>query len=129
MATLCPKHAVEYNKWKQCRLCLREHKKKYESTEKAKMARKERNRRYRHTPEGRMKHRAVSSVYKAILSGRLIKQSCIVCANPKTEAHHAWGYAEENKLRVVFLCNEHHNLADDNPEFNETLKSGFPPCA
>jgi hypothetical protein len=123
METLCPKHAVPYNKWKQCRLCMKEHKKKYESTNKAKTARSKRNKKYRHTPEGRMKHRAMSSVYKAILSGKLIKQPCPVCNNPKVEAHHAWGYSEEHRLHVVFLCKEHHVLADKDPEFNETLKS------
>jgi ribosomal protein S27AE len=51
------------------------------------------------------KKRAHNLVYKAIASGKLIKQQCAICGETKTEAHHE----DYNKpLEVIWLCRQCH---------------------
>lgn len=95
---------------------------KYQTSEKAKITQKKRS----STPEGKQRLRARDCVNRAILYGRLIRSPCIICNNPKVEAHHAWGYSEEHRLHVVFLCKKHHIMADKNPLFNEEVKEKAP---
>lgn len=149
---LCLKHGLERNKRKQCPKCLLEYHKKYLSTEKGMVAlkryeistkrkrslkkyyssekgkakRRQYHQRYRDTPKGKSREKIHHLVNQAIRSGKLNRSPCVVCGNPISEAHHAWSYAEEDALRVVFLCKEHHTLADRNPVFNEEVKSKAP---
>src|ERR1700691_3817842 len=51
------------------------------------------------------KSRARGVVSKAIKSGRLVREPCRVCGNPKSEAHHE-DYSKP--LEVIWLCLEHH---------------------
>lgn len=51
--------------------------------------------------------KARKAVYSAVRSGKLIPQSCEVCENPKSEAHHD-SYLPENWLIVRWLCKMHH---------------------
>lgn len=50
------------------------------------------------------------------------RQDCQKCGNPQVVAHHYLGYAEENWLNVMWLCEfhhkEHHRL---NPQISLTL--------
>jgi len=121
MVGVCPKHGLKRNKWHKCSDCFRETRRRYESTEKGKLRRKD----YDHLPKRKRYRKVLEAVRRAIRSGVLTKQPCVICNNPKTQAHHLFGYEEENWLRVVFLCKEHHTLADKDPVFNETLKGYF----
>jgi len=132
MATVCAIHEVEYNKWGQCPGCHRVSKKRYKSSEKGKSSilkyqasenGKLVKRKWKQTTKERLKDAARNEVCYAIRKGNLIRQPCQICGNPKTEAHHAWGYAEEHRLHVIFLCGVHHRLADKDSSFNEQVKS------
>lgn len=52
------------------------------------------------------KYAAHSAVNYALRSGRLVKQPCEVCANPRTHAHHD-DYSKP--LEVRWLCASHHS--------------------
>jgi len=56
------------------------------------------------------KHNARNRVYRAVKSGKIEKQPCEVCGNPKSEAHHYKGY--EFPLDVQWLCRGHHIEAE-----------------
>jgi hypothetical protein len=129
MATLCPKHNVERDKWSHCPLCKRESDKKYDTSKRGLLLNNERTKKYQNTPEGRLKNSAHQSVLLAVRKGLLVRKPCVICSNPNTDAHHAWGYSKEHRLHVVFLCHKHHALANKDPVFNEKLKLDFPPCA
>lgn len=51
------------------------------------------------------KYRARNKVGNAIRDGKIIKTPCVVCGNPKSEAHHE-DYSKP--LEVVWLCKKHH---------------------
>lgn len=51
------------------------------------------------------KYRAHTAVGNAIRDGRLIRQPCEVCTNPKSQAHHD---DYRKKLTVRWLCFKHH---------------------
>lgn len=69
----------------------------------------ERRRKYR--IEHRERLLAGKAVYRAIKNGSLIRLPCVVCAKPKSEAHHD-DYSKP--LQVVWLCRAHHAKADVN---------------
>lgn len=54
------------------------------------------------------KIKAVNRLRWAVKTGKVIQQSCIICNELKSQAHHHKGYAEENWLNVVWLCSKHH---------------------
>lgn len=54
------------------------------------------------------KYRAHYAVTNAVRDGRLKKEPCIKCGNPKSEAHHE-SYSEENWLNVIWVCRTHHS--------------------
>lgn len=56
-------------------------------------------------PEMKRAHRKVG---RAIRSGRLVPQPCLVCGAAEVQAHHHAGYDEQNALNVVWLCVKHH---------------------
>ncbi len=58
--------------------------------------------RYAINPE---KRRVQKAVYAAIRNGRLIKQPCVVCGDPNSEAHHP-DYSKP--LDVIWMCPRHH---------------------
>jgi len=55
----------------------------------------------------RAKCLATKAVNAAIASGRLDRQPCSVCGNPKADGHH-WSYLPHNWLSVIWLCRSHH---------------------
>jgi len=57
----------------------------------------------------------------AVKTGKILPRPCFVCGNAKAEKHHAWGYAPEDRLRVIFVCKSHHYKADNDPTFNAEL--------
>ena len=61
----------------------------------------QRTRREKH-PE---KYHARTAVGNAIRDGRLIKQPCRICGNPKSQAHH---HDYSKPLDVDWLCFKHH---------------------
>ena len=54
----------------------------------------------------RLQYEADRAVARAKRRGELVSQPCEVCGNPRSVAHHRWGYAEP--LRVAWLCQSHH---------------------
>ena len=50
---------------------------------------------------------ARKAVYYAIKTGKLVRQPCQVCGDPKTEAHHE-DYSR--KLDVTWVCRKHHGF-------------------
>lgn len=73
--------------------------------------RQERRRRFRLLAEKKYKarnpekHNAHTAVYTARKAGRLRKEPCEVCGDPKSEAHHD-DYSKP--LEVRWLCPKHH---------------------
>jgi hypothetical protein len=59
----------------------------------------------RRNPLERHKHEARWCVNRAIASGKLTRQPCEQCGNPKSEAHHP-DYSRP--LDVAWLCRTHH---------------------
>jgi DNA-binding transcriptional MerR regulator len=59
--------------------------------------------------ENPVARKARKAVALAIKSGKLTRQSCRACGDPKSEAHHE-DYNEP--LKVVWLCKKHHAMAD-----------------
>lgn len=60
------------------------------------------------TEEQREKRRRRAAVYSKILYGKITRQPCDVCGDPKSEAHHYKGYAKENAYELHWLCKKHH---------------------
>jgi hypothetical protein len=48
---------------------------------------------------------AYNATQRAIRNGKLIRQPCMICGNPRSQAHHP-NYAQ--KLAVEWLCETHH---------------------
>lgn len=53
----------------------------------------------------------------AIRSGRLVRQPCVCCGNPKSEGHHP-DYSRP--LEVVWLCGPHHKAVHSTPASRES---------
>lgn len=66
----------------------------------------ERQSRQRHPAHAKARQEA----NRAIESGRLVRELCLFCGNPDTQAHHH-SYAPEDWLSVTWLCTKHHGLA------------------
>lgn len=128
---ICLKHNLKRNKHSDCPECKKISRRRYNSGLKAKEAIKRReisgngkiarhiyNQKRRNTPMGQMQNAANSAVHYAIKTGKMTKGPCLICANPKSEAHHAYGYEPENRLNVIFLCRTHHEQAHKDPSFN-----------
>jgi len=49
--------------------------------------------------------KAWTAVHKALRKGKLVKQPCIHCGNPDTQAHHA---DYDKPLEVAWLCDSCH---------------------
>lgn len=49
---------------------------------------------------------AKKSVAAAVRSGRLVRQPCEICGDPRVQGHHAFGY--QLRLAVWWLCELHH---------------------
>ena len=64
-------------------------------------------RRYRNDPNLRERHLARWTVNHAIASGKIIRGSCEICGDDKTEAHHD-DYSKP--LEVRWLCKKHHQM-------------------
>lgn len=76
----------------------------------------QRHRKYR-CPEKWLANQQVSN---AIRDGRLIRKPCVICGNPKSQAHHP-DYSKP--LDVVWLCRKHH-LATHGKQAYEFSLSG-----
>lgn len=70
--------------------------------------RRERFLRYYQNKKDHIKARA--AVKKALIDGKIFKGFCAECAAPKVHAHHYKGYAKENWLDIIWLCQTHHTL-------------------
>lgn len=51
------------------------------------------------------KYKARNKVSNAIRDGKLKRLPCVICGDPKSEAHHL---DYRSKLKVVWLCQKHH---------------------
>lgn len=71
-----------------------------------KARRAENQRRYNGNPDTRMAHEARWKVARAIEAGRLVRQPCEKCGNPKSHGHHD-DYSKP--LQVRWLCKKHHD--------------------
>jgi hypothetical protein len=116
----------------RCRKCSNEIKKHYYQANRKKIkeydhaiAKTERRKKFMSDKQRRMKkkypqkYKARQSVYHALKSGKLTRQPCEVCGNPKVEAHHD-DYSKP--LDVRWLCHKHHRevhgqqaIEDDEP--------------
>lgn len=54
-------------------------------------------------PEKRKAHRAIE---RGLKNGSIVRQPCVVCANPKSEAHHE---DHSKPLDVIWFCRQHHH--------------------
>jgi hypothetical protein len=115
-----------------CKKCMNKSKKEYYQANRKRMkeyeravAKTERGKKLKADKRKRMKkkhpqkHMARKIVYNAIKSGKLTRQPCEVCGNPKVEAHHD-DYSKP--LDVRWLCHKHHRevhgqraIEDDEP--------------
>lgn len=78
----------------------------YAKTPEGKAARLRANRAYRQRSRDRVA--AHNAVNKALLRGQMTKWPCQVCGSADSEAHHP---DHQNRLGVVWLCDEHHKEA------------------
>ena len=65
------------------------------------------------------KKRAHSAVNWALKCGRLIRKPCVICGNPKSQAHHE-DYTKP--LDVIWFCHTHHMKHHRNRRAEELLK-------
>jgi len=65
-------------------------------------------RKYRENPENRRKALIRNRINYALKRGWITKTWCVMCRDPKVEAHHHNGYDLEHALDVVWLCKVHH---------------------
>lgn len=91
-----------------CRSCRSES--QAQSYQKNKEKRKLYKRTYRYENHAE-KLRAHAAVRYALKTGKMERQCCELCEEPRTHAHHHKGYDEENKLNVQWLCPRHHSEA------------------
>lgn len=85
--------------------------KKYENGPPQEVVRGWRNkasRKYASDPANRIKRKARSFLNDRIRDGSVIRLPCESCKNPKSEAHHHKGYAQEHWLHVQWLCKKCH---------------------
>ncbi len=102
------KHTLEkgrYRKTPAGRAAENRRKERYRKTSAGRAAESLRKRRYRKTEKGRVIQNAGRTVWKAIKSGKLQKEPCLICDSPDAQAHHP-DYTEP--LRVLWLCRQHH---------------------
>ena len=78
-----------------------ETKKRYKQSEKGKQS----IARYK---KDKSREAAKNAVQYALRTGKLVKEPCFVCGDPKTHGHHS-SYAPDMKLAVTWLCQSHHN--------------------
>jgi hypothetical protein len=76
-------------------------KKRYLASPKGKAALK------RYRIKDRKKRNASDAVWRAIQKGVLEREPCIICGEPKSEAHH---FNYDKKLKVIFFCRKHHQM-------------------
>jgi hypothetical protein len=145
--SICKKHNLERSKSGDCKQCRKEYEhsdkgkatklkyttsekchatlEKWKKTPKGKKSLQKANQKWADKPEGVSQNRAHQSVHRAIREGKMVRQPCLICNNPESEAHHAWGYSKEHALHVVFLCKKHHTLVEKDSSLNETVKSRY----
>ena len=108
---------------KQCKICTQKKNREYRNTETGKAARKrekqypEVKKRYKQSEKGKLSTKqykrdptrvaSKNAVRYAIKTGKLQKQPCFVCGEVG-QAHHS-SYAQDMKLVVTWLCQQHHN--------------------
>jgi len=127
-----------YARYAKCKSCCSEVKKKYRESERGKEARKKeainarlsgkkqvRQKRYEQSEKGKLQQKkydakrygseegksrlsAKNAVKYALRVGKLVKQSCWICGEIMSEAHHP-SYAKDMRLAVTWLCKTHHN--------------------
>lgn len=78
---------------------------------KAKIAEYQKRRRERFPGKERARHK----IGNAIRDGRLTREPCEVCGDPKSEAHHT---DYRKPLQVTWLCRKHHLEAEGKQSFN-----------
>lgn len=94
-----------------CRNCRVEYFRNYRKTNEKEKARS-RNyfRTVRDIPKERQKRLAREKVQRALRSGKIKREPCLICGNEISEAHHE-DYTKP--LEIIWLCKEHHIQADN----------------
>ena len=98
--------------------CQRERHRAYRKTEAGKAVHLQAAKRYQASRKGRAtlkryrkktrQKRYVSVlVWRAVQRGDLVREPCIICGEPKSEAHH---FNYDKKLKVIFFCRKHHQM-------------------
>jgi hypothetical protein len=85
--------------------------KRYFSSEKGKATMKRHDDKRRATEYGIAQNKAHKAVRYALKTDRLKKLPCVICGDDNSYAHHHKGYAIENRLEVIWLCQKHHREA------------------
>ena len=80
---------------------------RFYKTDKGKADRKRFFAKHATDPQYQKMHQAAREVYRAIKSGILEREPCIICGDLKSQAHH-FNYAKP--LKVVWFCPEHHRM-------------------
>ena len=78
---------------------FRSYRRKWAKSEKGKLSA------IRYSLKNREKRLAKDIVNNALRSGKLKKNSCLICGNKKSQGHHP-DYS--NPLKVIWLCKKHH---------------------
>ena|ERR1035437_549341 len=88
-------------------LLNREHYIKYEIKRNKNPKRKEQKAKYliNYRLKNKQKNTARGKIHSALRNGSIKREDCVVCKNPKTEAHHP---DHSKPLEVMWLCRKHH---------------------
>jgi hypothetical protein len=101
----------------KCRSCARAYYRVYRQTLAGRAAILRGKRRFRATPKGKaaakryragishQKRNASAAVQRAIKKGTLVREPCIICGDPKSEAHH---FNYNRPLVVIWFCRRDH---------------------
>jgi uncharacterized protein (DUF983 family) len=101
-----------------CRTCYTKIHREYRKTKEGKSVRAQNARDYRAKGENISTHAV--RVHFAVKKGILQKEPCAVCGEENVQAHHE-DYSDS--LKVVWLCQKHHQEADQQRRLREKAKT------
>ena len=94
-------HRMPDGRLKQCKSCKKIADKKWCDENQEYMTKRKRE----WLINNREKKRAHATVYKKLISGKLVKQPCEICGKVKVDAHHD---DYKKRVDVRWLCRKHH---------------------
>jgi hypothetical protein len=88
--------------------------KRYDASALGKAAARRYERKRYQGPQGKARQAAKNAVKYAVRVGNLKRRPCEICGARKVHAHHE-SYAWADRLKVRWLCEEHHNAIHNPP--------------